>query len=94
MLDAIPDLEFEKIQILWKYGKDLIETLLQKSIYKTRQELFKVLQFDDICFYIDKSMTYEYFSTMTKLEDLHINQNVKQVGLMILSRLKKDLSFD
>ena len=47
MLDQMPELELVSLRVWYKNDKEFIDTLLQKSIYKTRQELYKVLEFDD-----------------------------------------------
>ena len=47
MLDQMPELELVSLRVWYKNDKEFIDTLLEKSIYKTRQELYKVLEFDD-----------------------------------------------
>ena len=61
MLDQIPQFEIERICLTSRCNKDFIDMLLQKSVYKTRHELYKVL---DVYGGLldDESYPYEYLS--------------------------------
>ena len=60
MLDEMPEFEISRIKV--KQGNnDLINTLATKSMFKTKQDLFNILEFDkNIC--SEQSEPYEYLS--------------------------------
>ena len=93
MLDEMPELEFGSLFVWYKNDKVLIDTLLQKSIYKTRQELYKVLKFEDT-FSHDKSIPFEYSSIIHSPQKHDMSLYVKQARLIIISEFDKDMNID
>ena len=66
MLDELPEIEMEKIKIDSRCDKDFIDTILEKSIYKTRQELFEVIDYDNSLVY-NQFDTFEFLSVYNPL---------------------------
>ena len=62
MLDHLPELELKRIEALMlEDDKEFIDTLLEKSIYKTREELFEVYEAFNIDYHSEFGM-HEYQS--------------------------------
>ena len=93
MLDAIPELEFQNIAVRNKCDKEFIDILLQKSIYKTKEELFEVLYFNDMALN-DTEDTYEYFNDILYPEKHDMSCFTKQAGSILLKKLDKDMNID
>ena len=92
LLDEIPELEISYIDIV-NGQNEFINTLLEKSMVKTKQELFKILQFRNP-FNYQFDEPYEYLSFIPNPQKYFMNWNVKQAGCIEINQLRKDMNID
>ena len=92
MLDEMPVLEIKRIKFVSRWSKDIIDTLLQKSIYKTPDELYKVLESNPGAF--ETPDTYEYLSIIFNPETKDMSSYVKQVGCIYIEKFNGDMNID
>ena len=72
MLDEMPNIEFYELFVRSRCDEDLINLLLKKSIHKTRDELFKVLQsyMRTVC---NQAEVHEYETGLVYPHEVDIN---------------------
>ena len=66
MLEEMPELEICNIKIL-DYNNDIVNTLFEKSNFKNKQDLFRVID-EDVCPINKNPEPYEYVSKVSSPE--------------------------
>ena len=92
MLDEMPELEVCRIKVD-RGDNEFINTLAQKSMFKTKQELFKILDYDNLNS-PKQPEPHEYLSKVLHLEDQDMSWFVKQAKWIQIRELEKDVNID
>ena len=89
MLDELPHLEICRISV--KYcNNELLDTLVGRSMFETKQDLFKVLETSDK-HVAGQSEPHEYLSTVYNPREHDMRRFVKQAKKIKIEDLKKYL---
>ena len=88
----MPDLDISMIHV-WESNKEIINTLAQKPVFRTKQNLFKVLdsEFSDLP---DQSEPYEYLLKVRYPESHDMSCYVKQTECIEINKLDADMNID
>ena len=93
MLDEMPELEIVKIYV--ENGvNEIIEALAEKSMFKTKQDLFNILEIQNPPRNDLYTEPYEFISEIRDCKLYNMNSYVKQVGCIHIENLDRDLNIN
>ena len=92
MLDKMPKLEVYSIDVI-DWSKQFFDTVSQKPIFRTKQNLLKVLDFgvEDAP---DQSEPYDYLKIVWYPEEHDMSRYVKQTEQINIDKFDKNMNID